>query len=368
MRRTRQNADEPEPEPTFNMDQMTAFLQSLQQAASGSSRQSDRRKLLKEFKEQDPPSFDGKPDPVAAELWIESVEKKFDILDIPQRFRVEFATYMFEGAATQWWKMQLDDLGNRNPTWQEFENMFLNYYVPEDYRLGKVNDFFELSQGNMSVAEYQAKFVSLSRYAPEVVADPRARTAKFIRGLRPRLREALAPMLLTDFAAAAAAARNTETEIARNQGRHKESENRDRRMRRGRKHSGQGSQGSGTSSSSGSSGGGRFSPYGACHNCGQVGHFKRNCPQLQGQQQQSVGGFNQNRPMFQQSPAPSYASASQPRGPQQNFYYQQPRPQYSGFQPTQTVQIATPATSSRGSFQPQGSAGSNGSQHRRGRG
>ena len=72
--------------------------------------------------------------------------------------------------------------------------------------------------------------------------------------------------------------------------------------------------------------------------------------------------------MFQQSPVPSYALASQPRGPQQNFYYQQPRPQYSGFQPTQTVQIATPATSSRGSFQPQGSAGSSGSQHRRGRG
>ena len=187
MPRTRQNADEPEPEPTFNMEQMIAFLQSLQQAASGSSRQSDRRKLLKDFKEQDPPSFDGKPDPAAAELWIESVEKKFDILDIPQRFRVEFATYMFEGPATQWWRMQLDDLGNRNLTWQEFENMFLSYYVPEDYRLGKVNDFFELTQGNMSVAEYQAKFVNLSRYAPEVVADPRARTAKFIRGLGPRL-------------------------------------------------------------------------------------------------------------------------------------------------------------------------------------
>ena len=65
----------------------------------------------------------------------------------------------------------------------------------------------------MSVAEYQAKFVNLSRYAPEEVANPRARTAKFILGLRPRLWEALAPMLLTDFATATAAARNTEIEI-----------------------------------------------------------------------------------------------------------------------------------------------------------
>ena len=140
------------------MDQMTAFLQSFQQVASGSSRQSDRRKLLKDFKEQDPPSFDVKLDP-AAELWIESVEKKL---------------------------------------------------------------IFWIS----------------------------------------------------------------------------------------------------SSSNSWSSGEGRFSPYGARHNCGQVGHFRCNCPQLQRQQQQSAGGFNHNRPMFQQSPAPSYASASQPRGPQQNFYCQ----------------------------------------------
>ena len=95
MRRARQNADEPEPEPTFNMEQMTAFLQSLQQAAGGSSRQSDRRKLLKDFKEHDPPSFDGKPGP-AAELWIEIVEKKFDIFDIyQQQFRIVWRRTFF---------------------------------------------------------------------------------------------------------------------------------------------------------------------------------------------------------------------------------------------------------------------------------
>ena len=76
--------------------------------------------------------------------------------------------------------MQLDDLGNRNPTWQKFKNIFLSYYVPEDYRLGKVKDFFELTNGNMSFVEYQANLVNLSRYALDYVADPRARTAKFI--------------------------------------------------------------------------------------------------------------------------------------------------------------------------------------------
>ena len=87
--------------------------------------------------------------------------------------------------------MQLDDLENRNHTWKEFKNMFLSYYVLEDYKLKKVNNFFELIQRNMSVAEYQAKFVNISHNED-------------IRALWPQLWEALAPILLTDFATAAA--------------------------------------------------------------------------------------------------------------------------------------------------------------------
>ena len=68
MYRPRQNTNEPEPEPTFKMEQMVAFLQSLQQAAGSSSRQPDRRKLFKDFKEHDLSSFNEKSDPVAAEL------------------------------------------------------------------------------------------------------------------------------------------------------------------------------------------------------------------------------------------------------------------------------------------------------------
>ena len=71
MRRTRQNAVEPEPSLPLTWKQMTVFLQSLQHAASGSSRQSDRHKLLKDFREQDPPSFDGKPDPAAIQGHLE---------------------------------------------------------------------------------------------------------------------------------------------------------------------------------------------------------------------------------------------------------------------------------------------------------
>jgi hypothetical protein len=35
----------------------------------------------------------------------------------------------------------------------------------------KKNEFLSLKQGNMIVSEYRDKFIQLSRYAPEAVAD-----------------------------------------------------------------------------------------------------------------------------------------------------------------------------------------------------
>lgn len=41
-------------------------------------------------------------------------------------------------------------------------------------------EFNNLRQGNMSVKEYSLKFTQLSRYAPTMVADSRAKTRKFV--------------------------------------------------------------------------------------------------------------------------------------------------------------------------------------------
>ena len=66
MCRTHQNAEEPEL--TFDMEQMVTFPQNLQQAAGSSSQRPDRCILLRDFKEQDPSSFDGNPNLIIAQL------------------------------------------------------------------------------------------------------------------------------------------------------------------------------------------------------------------------------------------------------------------------------------------------------------
>ena len=49
-----------------------------------------------------------------------------------------------------------------------------------------------LIQGFLSVAEYEAEYNRLIQYAPHVLADERRRTKKFVEGLTPDLRQALA--------------------------------------------------------------------------------------------------------------------------------------------------------------------------------
>jgi hypothetical protein len=55
--------------------------------------------------------------------------------------------------------------------WAEFSTHFRNYHIPFGLMKIKKKEFLSLKQGNMIVSEYQDRFIQLSRYAPEEVAD-----------------------------------------------------------------------------------------------------------------------------------------------------------------------------------------------------
>ncbi|MQL78157.1 hypothetical protein Taro_010581 [Colocasia esculenta] len=49
-------------------------------------------------------------------------------------------------------------------------------------------EFLSLTQGSMTVLEYEARFSELSKYAPHIVENERRKTKKFVMGLKPSLR------------------------------------------------------------------------------------------------------------------------------------------------------------------------------------
>ncbi|XP_020530129.1 uncharacterized protein LOC105421551 [Amborella trichopoda] len=61
-------------------------------------------------------------------------------------------------------------------------------YFLDSARERKEVEFIELQQGKLSVDQYAAKFVELSRYAPHIIKTEARKVNKFERGLRPDIR------------------------------------------------------------------------------------------------------------------------------------------------------------------------------------
>uniref|UniRef100_A0A2N9GV60 RNA-directed DNA polymerase n=1 Tax=Fagus sylvatica TaxID=28930 RepID=A0A2N9GV60_FAGSY len=122
-----------------------------------------------EFRKQNPPTFAGATDPMVAENWLLKMEKLLKVLHCTDSQKVEYATFALEGPVERWWAgtevLLKEELGeNDRITWDEFK------------------------EGSMTVEEYAAKFIDLSRFAPHLIPDEHKKVMKFQKGLNDKIR------------------------------------------------------------------------------------------------------------------------------------------------------------------------------------
>jgi len=103
------------------------------------------------------------------------------------------ATHMLAEEAEYWWEntRQRLEAASAAITWEGFREEFLGKYFPVDVRNKKEIEFLELKQGNMSVADYAAKFEELSRFCPNYndVGAEGSKCVKFEGGLHPEIKQ-----------------------------------------------------------------------------------------------------------------------------------------------------------------------------------
>jgi hypothetical protein len=86
--------------------------------------------------------------------------------------KVLYASGRLTGPAADWWDSYCDAHVVANTiAWVEFSTQFRNYHIPAGLMKIKKKEFLSLKQGNMTLSAYRDKFIQLSRYAPEEVAD-----------------------------------------------------------------------------------------------------------------------------------------------------------------------------------------------------
>ncbi|XP_059637113.1 uncharacterized protein LOC132279195 [Cornus florida] len=155
-----------------------------------------RLKIIKGFSQLMPVMFEGGADPMVADNYMDQVETQLTSMDVTEdHLKIILATYKFAMDAKVWWKSITNQYKIEEMSWDKFKELFYEKYFPLSKRWELQDQFHNLIQGNISVAEYENKFTSLSRFAPEVVRDEANKTRKFVSGLNDRMR----PLITAQF-------------------------------------------------------------------------------------------------------------------------------------------------------------------------
>ena len=154
----------------------------------------------KDFKDLGGKRFAGTETPVEIVGWIRTCETIFTRMELTPVQRQELAVHQLDGTARFWWDSIVDGLDLTTMTWEEFKTRFQSRFIPETTRFQLYREFLELRQeGDMTVAQYVAKFNELSTYGSSLVDTPMKKNQKFIRGLTPYICRCLLPFVGDSF-------------------------------------------------------------------------------------------------------------------------------------------------------------------------
>ena len=119
--------------------------------------------------------FARKLDPEEANDLLITTRGMFESMDCPMELWVRIATGAFKGKTRTWWdtakKVCCKGKAPKDIAWEEFQVVFDDMYFPHEEKRKRELEFEHLEQKSMFVAEYLAKFISLVRFAPGLVAN-----------------------------------------------------------------------------------------------------------------------------------------------------------------------------------------------------
>ncbi|KAI3960262.1 hypothetical protein MKW98_016986 [Papaver atlanticum] len=133
--------------------------------------------------------FHGTKEPIVAKKWLQSIQKEFKAMLVPEKDKVRFATYMFHGDADNWWEFvqRMEDMSRMS--WKNFVKLFLEQYFPPTAKAAKCMEFAFLQQGDMTVTQLDKKFAELERYASHLVPTQELKERKLESALKAPIRD-----------------------------------------------------------------------------------------------------------------------------------------------------------------------------------
>ena len=160
--------------PTYEENRVERLARSLERSGFTSSTVDQARRL-------GAMGFDGATDPLVALSWLDDTEKILDEgMQCPDEDRVRIAGFLLGGNARKWWAYERT---RKRHTWAQFKVAFHTEFCPPAFVETKRLEFETLTQGSMTVSEYECRFRELSDFCPNLIADEVSKKRRFLDGL-----------------------------------------------------------------------------------------------------------------------------------------------------------------------------------------
>ena len=101
-------------------------------------------------------------------------------MQCPDENRVRIARFLLGGNARKWWAYERT---RKRHTWAQFKAVFHIEFFPLAIVETKRLEFETLTQGSMTVSEYERRFRELSDFCQNLVADEVSKKRRFLDGL-----------------------------------------------------------------------------------------------------------------------------------------------------------------------------------------
>ena len=136
-----------------------------------------------------------------------------DILNVDSVQKQRLASYSLKGDAGRWYRLQFTPEQRLTLTWEDFINFFDGQYISSAARTGKELELSRLTQGDMSVADFESRFMELLHFTGMWQTGER-QAQMFLAGLRPNLRRYLVSRRFYSVREVAEAATSQEIETS----------------------------------------------------------------------------------------------------------------------------------------------------------
>ena len=153
-----------------------------------SEKKVDYLSLLQHLSRLGTKHFSGSTDPIVADEWRSRLVRNFQSTRCPEDYRRDIAVHFLEGDAHNWW-LAVDKRTNGSlESFADFEVEFNRKYFPAEAWDRLEAQFLDLAQGRRTVREYEEEFNRLRRFVGRELEDEAVQVRRFIRGLRPELK------------------------------------------------------------------------------------------------------------------------------------------------------------------------------------